>query len=194
MTLIEFLLARIQEDERLTWQLVPYDCEPGCCAPAGWVGHHCRICGDTTYGGTVEAITEVAQDHAERVHQRTRWLTECAAKRRIIAHAEDEVSPMAAQIEQEWGMSGMMPLESDEGVYILQVLAMPFVSHPDYQPEWKLVVKRMESERTTCWSCERPATSECAHVDWRFVCGVRCCDEHPHTSNHSRATRGMTAP
>lgn len=51
MRLDEFLLARIAEDEAPTWELVPYSCEPGCCAPAGWVGHRCLICGTEEFGG-----------------------------------------------------------------------------------------------------------------------------------------------
>src|SRR3954453_16025846 len=72
-TLSDFLLARVAEDEAPTFELVPYKCDPGCCAPAGWVGHRCLICGTPAeYGGAVAAITDIAREHEERVHRRSR--------------------------------------------------------------------------------------------------------------------------
>jgi len=83
--LAAWLLDAIAEGEAPTFELVPYSCEPGCCAPAGWVGHRCFVCGTTEFGGTVEAITDIARDHEDRIHAHARVLAECAAKRAVIA-------------------------------------------------------------------------------------------------------------
>lgn len=83
--LTAFVLRGIEGDEAPTYELVPYACEPGCCAPAGWVGSRCLICDDgVSYGGTVQAMTESAKEHAERIHRRSRTLAECRAKRAIL--------------------------------------------------------------------------------------------------------------
>lgn len=75
--------------EAPTYRLVPYRCEPGCCAPAGWVGRECFICDDgVIYGGTVEAITQSAEEHAEQIHQRSKWLALVAEVRRLRAEVE----------------------------------------------------------------------------------------------------------
>jgi hypothetical protein len=118
MTLSEFLLARIAEDEVSTWELIPYRCEPDCCAPAGWVGHRCLICRTEEFGGMVQAISDIASDHDERIHRRSRVLAECEAKRRIVAEAGS------------WFPRG-------NGQAVLRLLALSYANHPDYREEWK---------------------------------------------------------
>lgn len=149
MTLTEFLLARVAEDEAPTFEIVPYDCEPGCCAPSGYVGHRCLICdGAASYGGTVEAITEIAEEHAEQIHRRSRVLAECAAKREIVEtcrprylifYRESEFLLSSAfnqeHMKVEAGSDAIWPFVGAE--VILQSLALPYADHPNYREEWK---------------------------------------------------------
>lgn len=116
--LVRFIEARIAEDEAPTWTLVPYDCEPGCCAPEHWMGAQCRYCDPApVYGGTVEAMTQSAEEHAESVHQRARVLRQCEAFRRIVEDAQ----------------SGWFGPDLDRA---LGHLAAIWSDHPDYRAEW----------------------------------------------------------
>lgn len=127
-----FLFARIAEDEAPTWELVDYDCEPGCCAPEGFVGHRCRICGTEEFGGTVAAITELSAEHDERIHRRSRVLAECEAKRLIVA----EHGLVSA--DEDWSMADDH-CRSDREMHpcpTLRFLAVPYADHPDYRQEW----------------------------------------------------------
>jgi len=136
VTLTDFLLARIAEDEAPTYELVPYGCPQGCCAPAGWVGSRCLICGTgPEYGGTAEAITATCQEHEERVHRRSRVLAECAAKRAIVdSRATFERGRSA---EREIGMKLTMG-GCVAGIDVaLKFLALPYADHPDYDEAWR---------------------------------------------------------
>jgi hypothetical protein len=142
MTLVEFLTARLDEDEAPTWTLSPYACDPGCCAPEGWVGVQCRYCDSSpVYGGTVEAMTSSAEEHAETIHQRSRVLRDVEAKRRVL----DEVFRYEATIDAEWGCghsaeairAGKCP-DTDVGdIAALRVLAAVYADHPDYDEAWR---------------------------------------------------------
>lgn len=35
-----------------------------------------------------------------------------------------------------------------------------------------------------CWKCSAPATNDCGDMSGSFMCGVPCCDKHPHTQGH----------
>lgn len=127
--LAAFLLARTSDDEAPTWKLVPYSCPPGCCAPAGYVGHECLICEEETFGGTVEAITGIAQAHDERIHHRARVLADCAARRKLIElHSEDGA-------ECEIGLSGGVDVPGPPCL-TLRILAEPFKDHPEFDEGW----------------------------------------------------------
>ena len=138
MTLTEFLTARIEEDEAaarsaMAWRIVPYSCPPDCCAPAGWVGHECLICdAGPTFGGTVDAITEIAKEHDEQIHQRARVLREAEAKRAIVQQAAVATAWDEA-VENEWGGTG----KPDPGDVILRALAAVYADHADYRDEWR---------------------------------------------------------
>lgn len=128
--LADFLLARIAEDEAPTWELHPYACEPGCCAPAGWVGSQCRYCDAApVYGGTVAAITVIAEEHAEAIHQRSRVLAECEAKRRIVEYA--------ARADQRWAAGSPMVGYRAASRDTMKAIALPYAEHPDYRKEWR---------------------------------------------------------
>lgn len=127
--LVEFLSARLDEDEAPTYTLPLYTCPPGCCAPAGWVGHHCLICDTTEFGGTIEAITEVADDHDKRIHQQTRRLAEVDAKRRILEeHEASDDLPLPPHCLSEG--------EAHPCVTI-RCLALPYADHPEFRQEWR---------------------------------------------------------
>ncbi len=126
--LLEFVYARLADDEAETWTLHPYDCEPGCCAPDGWVGARCRYCDAApVYGGTVEAMTRFAEEHAERVHQRSRALADAAARRRLADTTQ------RFHDGGEWDAYGA---ESSYERLILLGLAARDADHPDYRQEW----------------------------------------------------------
>lgn len=132
MTITEFLTARLDEDEAETWVIVPYDCAPGCCAPEGWVGRQCQWCDSMpVYGGTRDAIVEIAQEHAETVHQRSRVLADIAAKRAILALHDDE---LADEVE-----SGDASAHGADLMHrmVISALAQPYAEHPDYDPAWR---------------------------------------------------------
>jgi hypothetical protein len=150
MTLVEFLTAMLDRAEAPTWTLSPYACEPGCCAPAGWVGSQCRYCDPSpVYGGTVEAMTSSAEEHAETIHQRSRVLRDVEAKRRIIELHSSRVQRIievysGQQVNEdhdtfvcaECGTAGgndpvLWPCET------LRLLALPYADHEDYNEEWR---------------------------------------------------------
>lgn len=139
MTITEFLLARIAEDEAEPFEFSEFPCPPGCCAPAGWVGHRCLICDDPfSYGGTPDAIREIAEEHAEKVHRRSRVLAECEAKRRIVEHqralseAWETLSDTLSDDDAGDGAGDDTPLP-----FTLRALALPYADHPDYREEWR---------------------------------------------------------
>lgn len=128
MTLVEFLPAMLDRDEAPTWTLSPYACEPGCCAPEGWVGSQCRYCDPSpVYGGTVEAITSSAEEHAGTIHQRSRVLAEVDAKRRIIAECVAILSVKWWEYEDAPDLAGVT----------LELLALPYADHPAYDETWR---------------------------------------------------------
>jgi hypothetical protein len=133
LTLTDFLLARIAEDERVA----------NLAAPAPWeyqdvdsVGGG-RIC-DTTveianmfYDPDGERVdprirktvrSEQADLTAEHIarHDPARVLAECDAKRRIITTI------------QRWLDTGYPTLD-----HVLFALALPYADHPDYRSEWR---------------------------------------------------------
>ncbi len=129
MNIIEFLLSRIADAEAPTWKLLPYSCPPGCCAPAGYVGHACLICGTEEFGGTVALITEIAEKHDEEIHQRSRVLADCAAKRRIIGLC-------AYQLDERWVVPQYPVDPGFWGAEILLALSQPYRGHAEYDLWW----------------------------------------------------------
>jgi hypothetical protein len=91
MTLTEFLLARIAEDEA----------DPDC----GGVGEY----------GSCDRWSE-------------RRLAECEAKRAIVAHLKQAAY-------RNRNNASDRPFRS--AVHILKTLALPYASHPSYDPAWR---------------------------------------------------------
>lgn len=135
MTLTEFLLARIAEDEgRLDLpdaEVVLNSSGEVSHRGDGWVSRgDCPVCGAYQYDGTEEVTEEAWWEHAETIHQRSRLLAECEAKRRIVK----EHGP------NEWGLCGVHVFDDDEHrapCQTLRLLALPYVDHPDYDDAWR---------------------------------------------------------
>jgi hypothetical protein len=137
LTATAFVLARLAEDAAPSWELLPYNCEPDCCAPAGWVGHRCLICGDTSFGGTVEAIDQAASDHAEDVHQRARVLAQVAALRAVVELHAPQDHPAHAG----YGARRFCGVCGGDNAYespcpTLLALCQPYADHEDFDPTW----------------------------------------------------------
>ena len=128
LTLADFLLARYVEDEAPTWRFARYVCPPGCCAPAGWVGSQCLYCDAApVYGGTVKAMTEIAERHAEDIHQRSRVLAE---------HGPDRGDYFGHEPADWCGCCGAEYLVGYP-CDTLRLLALPYADRPGYHEEWR---------------------------------------------------------
>jgi hypothetical protein len=123
VTLAEFLLARIAEDEE---RVARWDSDGRARVATMWTG------GEPGY-------TTVASDHADEhwvadgrevtdarhvrvLFDPARVLAECEAKRRIVAR-----------------QPGLRARDDVRDVWwdVLALLALPYADHPDYRPEWK---------------------------------------------------------
>jgi len=87
-------------------------------------------------------LARISEDEAEAQYlsYRARFLAECAAKRVIIAQAEEATADRGMVIS-EWCGSDAERAESwasDPGELILKALAAVYKDHPDYQREWTL--------------------------------------------------------
>lgn len=126
MTLTEFLLARLEEDER--GLDAPAFMEADSVRGPGWGDRgDCPICGKYQFDGTESATEDAWYEHVDQAHQRTRVLAECEAKRRIVdaAHADYEDS-----LESGDDTTGL----AEE---VLRALALPYSDHPDYDEAWR---------------------------------------------------------
>lgn len=144
MTLVEFLLARIAEDEA-AMEVPDWYCTESA-RGEGWGSRgNCLICDAYMFDGTEVVTKDAMLDHLEQVHQRTRVLAECDAKRRMVvrylrgdtAHGEDFMTDewVLANIgEPEW----WEPESERLGTDMMKMLASAFAGHADFQDEWLL--------------------------------------------------------
>ena len=131
MTLAEFLLARIAEDEQIAREAPPspWDLDTDRCC-VGHSGHPAKYLG----GGNAAEMTDAAEHIAH--WDPARVLAECDAKRRIVGMcAEDAALAMnyrtaVKATTSEWDL---LSLARDT----LKTLALPYADHPDYREEWK---------------------------------------------------------
>lgn len=117
MTLTEFLLARLADDERVARGLDDRD-------------------------DTVESGLEVHDEPglgAELVISKTRLLAECEAKRRLVElHSGDAEwcgyshGGMGTHGDMGYGPEPL-PVDCDT----IKVLALPYADHPDYDTAWR---------------------------------------------------------
>ena len=119
MTLTEFLLERIVEDEEAAQSVL--DARPeGRYSDGAWA---------------VANLPEPTCSHVLR-HGPIRVLAECEAKRRIVEEVHydgrsgDYVAPWCTTCSDDENLVNL-PCPT------LRLLALPYADHPDYQPEWK---------------------------------------------------------
>ena len=121
--LVDFLLARLAEDEKDARSLIeqraklgPYEPSPGL---AAWV--------------------VVPFDEDGHPGDPARVLAECEAKRRLVEHVvkfRRDVANASIWRGDEWA-DGRVAGWEDGVAGILEVLALPYADHPDYRPEWR---------------------------------------------------------
>lgn len=140
--MVEFLRARFDEDEQTARAAVSsHEREPRlvpCVAGAEWSHRY----DSDDYGGTEVADGAghviVAMSHESGASQRihiarhdpARVLAEVAAKRRMLDELYPEVKGADEAILGEWNSS------PDNAETLLEMLALPYASHPDYRQEW----------------------------------------------------------
>lgn len=127
VTLTEFLLARIAEDEAAAREATNGPWEPdtdGCCVYSPEVG----IMAQVAIGGGDGSEADVA--HIVR-NQPARVLAECQAKRRIVeAYAEAATSDAV-----NWDNIACGEWNAYEQSAMW--LALPYADHPDYREDWR---------------------------------------------------------
>lgn len=145
MDIVEFLLARLDDDEAVAraaggdeWVPTPVNGDDG-----PWEVHSAirppagrdprEIVWYQTYegGGT----DEVGATHIAR-HDPARVLREVEAKRRIVDHYAELRAEVTACLGR--GDEDAAPVVTEAAfAEAVGVLALPDADHPDYQPEWK---------------------------------------------------------
>lgn len=143
MTILEFLNARIAEDEAASdkatgarWVVLPG-------VDASLVSIDATLVRDDKWKyGRFGNIATTSHDaaYAEHIarHDPARVLAECAAKRAIMQQAI-AASDDRATIIDEYCIGGEGADEayaSDPGLLVIRALATVYKDHPDYQEEW----------------------------------------------------------
>ncbi|HEY9367551.1 DUF6221 family protein [Streptomyces sp.] len=125
MTLVEFLTARLDEDEQAARECggAPWSAPiPGMVhVDAKAIADNKLAWGQLGYVATVER--EHDRQHIAR-HDPARVLREVEAKRRIIEECEPGFNPPNAQAKYT-------------AETVLQCLALPYADHPDYDEDWR---------------------------------------------------------
>jgi len=126
MTLTEFLLARIAEDEAGAkaaspgpWKVDDPTYPEAIYAADGYE----TVVAGGRWGGEARIFNEDADAHFIARHDPARVLAECESKRDIIGFL------LAAE-------SGIEQLRPDDRA--MRALALPYADHPDYRPEWRV--------------------------------------------------------
>jgi hypothetical protein len=144
MTLTEFLLARIAEDEAQARAAVDIDGDPD---SGVWhvVGRRdgyedCRI-----EGADMIIYDEGGHTHDQSLHiarhDPARVLAECEAKRRIVEAAVEAQRGTDGWTRERLKTDTRSPLPEwarrDAYAEALRALALPYADHPDYRQGWK---------------------------------------------------------
>lgn len=135
MTLAEFLLARIAEDEAVARAAT---LGPWATSPSKYVAGH-YVHGDRSNGEQVAHATETTKANASHIarHDPARVFAECEAKRRIVALHRPE---RYADVDEHFCTTcraGAFERTVDWPCPTLRALALPYADHPDYQEEWR---------------------------------------------------------
>lgn len=128
--LVEFLLARIAEDEACAREAMgATDGEW-----SSWNRSWDAGARDLAAGGErMAALPTTIDEHVCR-HDPARVLAECEAKRRIVnLHRPEtfEDAPAEAFCTHDQRTSGLWPCPT------MRLLALPYADHPDYREEWR---------------------------------------------------------
>lgn len=139
MTLTDFLLARIAEDEARVDTIPDWYCTDSA-RGEGWGSRgDCPLCDGYMFDGTETATKDAMWEHMEDVHRRTRMLAECDAKQAIVhlRQALDvEVRSKARPGVKDDEVDGLRMARF--GVELaMKCLALPYADHPDYREEWR---------------------------------------------------------
>jgi hypothetical protein len=145
MTLIEFLLARIAEDEAVAREV-----------ESAWVQNPAlEVCNDVGewrlpgITGTRRGVPYLTMDYP-------RVLTECEAKRRIMDELDTASRQHYTPFEEQWKWcpAARADIYGEEATQpegpcdcpaswsdykrapMLRLLALPYADHPDYRPDW----------------------------------------------------------
>lgn len=144
LTLTEFLLARIAEEEAVVGDMPDWHCTDSA-RGEGWGSRgDCRICGAYMFDGTENVTEEAYGEHLDEVHRRPRVLARCRADRAIVdLHPTRTAYWWGGEAEVEvCDTCSTGPYAQDEDVEApcptLRALASVYADHPDYQPEWAL--------------------------------------------------------
>lgn len=127
MSITEFLLERIGEDEAAALAAVDGQADP----ENGW-GYEGRAL--IPHVGIIH--------HAVQAEHITRWhpyrvVAECAAKRAIVEKRLTIGLPDRPISDGQAWLSGAHEAVDAERGHILRTLAAVYADHPDYQTEWK---------------------------------------------------------
>lgn len=131
MTLVEFLEARLFEDERAANASYLADVE-------FWAGlppyGPFDLMGSPQIDCTMGTV-----DHIRR-NRPTKVMADCAAKRRLVTRAAATLAYAGPDDENEWVPQEWVAHEGrqDNATDILRTLAAVYAAHPDYQDEWAL--------------------------------------------------------
>ena len=124
MTIIEFLLARIAEEEASAREAMGSGSGQWASWNRSWDTSPTRdLAAD---GARIAALPVSIDEHVCR-HDPTRILAECEAKRRIIDECTGGLKYDVSCGEGHWGN-----FEN-----ILDILGLPYADHPDYRKEWR---------------------------------------------------------
>lgn len=120
ITLVDFLLARIAEEEQAARLAIDGQADP----ENGW-GYEGRAL--TPHVGIIHHAVQA--DHIIRWHP-ARVLAECEAKRRIVDHEDargaQSIVSFTGRVVRAVGTSG-----------VLRCLALPYSDHPDFDGPWQ---------------------------------------------------------
>ena len=135
LTITDFLLARIAEDEAAVYRW-DSDGPNGAVVATLWTGEapgYTTVAASSVEGVWVADGREVEARHAHILFDPARVLAECKAKREIVELAE-EATGLDMTVDQDrlcgardWPYVGDL---------ILAHLAAVYASHPDYDPAW----------------------------------------------------------
>ncbi|WP_051790082.1 DUF6221 family protein [Streptomyces sp. NRRL S-1022] len=129
--LVEFLRARLDEDEALAREAPPGPWHIGNAVDPT------QPCHVHTFPGArvvADGLNWLVAEHIAHQHP-ARVLSEVMAKRKILESVVPSVADMAESIAFEYGARHSPP--GRVAVELLCLLALPYASHPDYREEWK---------------------------------------------------------